>query len=742
MKEMATYMLEVLVCSGVLLGLYAILLDRQVRFRWCRIYLLAAMAAAVLIPALQIPVWPGEVVVATPAIYAESLEWGVEPVIEPGLSITWEVICAAIYLSGAGLILGLMIWQTICIRRLRRNARITRTEHFSLIRTPQKIASFSFFRSIFIWHKTPDEDFPAIIAHESSHIAHRHSVERIVMGCLKAIMWWNPFVWIASRRLTEVEEYEADNDVVKNGYDIQNYMQILLKQLFGYTPQIANGLQDSLTKKRFKMMTSNTNDKHGLLRLAGTLPAVIALLCIFGFTTRAAVIQTPEAAPATTNSGEVQTTTVVATESQQTLPSENTKTCKVRMQVYAVQSEGDVFKHNPIQGATVVIVNKDAGTTTNEKGCATIIAPRGNTLKVSYLGYKPVYVQVDDAEEMVCDVKLTTYEGNITIRGIQSNGSISGNKQPLYIVDEKEVLSIKTLTPDQIDQITVLKDKSSVAKYGERAANGVIFITTKQGKVAADEKNQMTQIDESEPFITTEVMPIFQGGNLNTFREWVQSQIQYPAEMLKKGVQGRVTLSFVIERDGSVSNLEILQTPDRLLSEQAKRVVLSSPKWTPGKQLGKAVRIRYTLPVDFKIKGNTQEKLEPYNTTEKNMPKFQDGGITEFRRWVQMNVRYPSEALKEGLAGRVVVAFTVGKDGSVKPGKVLQTPGKVLSEEVLRVLKKSPDWTPGTEKGKATIVKYVIPIEFKLSGSEGSQQKKVEGNIPEIIVVGYGTQKK
>ena len=73
MKTLAIYALEVLACSGVLLAAYTILLDRRVKFRWCRLYLLASTAAAALIPLLRIPVWPGQVIVATPTVTAPDL---------------------------------------------------------------------------------------------------------------------------------------------------------------------------------------------------------------------------------------------------------------------------------------------------------------------------------------------------------------------------------------------------------------------------------------------------------------------------------------------------------------------------------------------------------------------------------------------------------------------------------------------------------------------------------------------
>ena len=105
-----------------------------------------------------------------------------------------------------------------------------------------------------------------------------------------------------------------------------------------------------------------------------------------------------------------------------------------------------------------------------------------------------------------------------------------------------------------------------------------------------------------EPFMMVEDMPQFQGDDTGTkFRSWVTSRLSYPALASENGVQGRVTLMFVVERDGSLSGIEVISSPERSLSEEAMRVVKSSPKWTPGKQRGVPVRVKYTLPVDFQL---------------------------------------------------------------------------------------------------------------------------------------------
>ncbi len=109
------------------------------------------------------------------------------------------------------------------------------------------------------------------------------------------------------------------------------------------------------------------------------------------------------------------------------------------------------------------------------------------------------------------------------------------------------------------------------------------------------------EIQDDQPFLVAETMPSFQGGDLNTFRNWVQQNVRFPQIALENGIQGRVVVTFVIEKDGRLTNIEVLQTPDRSLSDEAIRVLSKSPKWGPGKQRNQPVRVKYTLPVDFRV---------------------------------------------------------------------------------------------------------------------------------------------
>lgn len=97
-----------------------------------------------------------------------------------------------------------------------------------------------------------------------------------------------------------------------------------------------------------------------------------------------------------------------------------------------------------------------------------------------------------------------------------------------------------------------------------------------------------------------EVMPQFPGGQ-TAMLKYIMENIKYPKQIMEEGIQGRVTVSFIVEKDGRVSNVRLLRSVQPLLDKEAVRVVKSMPKWSPGKQKGKPVRVRFNLPVMFKL---------------------------------------------------------------------------------------------------------------------------------------------
>ena len=108
--------------------------------------------------------------------------------------------------------------------------------------------------------------------------------------------------------------------------------------------------------------------------------------------------------------------------------------------------------------------------------------------------------------------------------------------------------------------------------------------------------------EEAIPFQLVEEKPSFQGGDANQFSKWVNSRLEYPEIAKENGVQGRVTLQFTVEKDGTVTKVKVLRGVDPSLDKEAVRVVSMSPKWSPGKQRDRAVPVTYTFPVIFQLR--------------------------------------------------------------------------------------------------------------------------------------------
>ena len=169
---------------------------------------------------------------------------------------------------------------------------------------------------------------------------------------------------------------------------------------------------------------------------------------------------------------------------------------------------------------------------------------------------------------------------------------------------EEEITEItrqdqKPPEPPKKTEITVITDILDIVTNDTKITTDIDFAEFSEDVEAARQNTQ--QQDADEPFVKVEQMPSFQGGDLMTFRNWVQGKVKYPQFAQENGISGRVLLTFVVEKDGSVSNIQVLQAPDRSLSDEAVRVLQQSPRWTPGKQRGEAVRVKYTLPVDFRF---------------------------------------------------------------------------------------------------------------------------------------------
>ena len=305
-----SFIVESLICSGLFLVLYRWMLAKKVSFRICRTYLIVTMVLSVASPLMEVPLYPSEKMTALNEWTVFSFDdFGtVQADVEESITLnqksevietetTAQITDKAVNLKSiltilyafVGIVsLALLVYNTARIYRLRRRSKLTYEEDYTLAEHEDIKTPFSFIRTIFMGFNYEPQERRQILTHEASHVRHRHSYERLFMSVLRSIFWFNPFFWMAEKDLEEVQEWEADKDVLDEGWNLKTYRTTIFKQLFGYNPDITCGLNHSLTKQRFIMMTQSHRGKGAWLRLAATLPVIAATFFAFGCGTKQA----------------------------------------------------------------------------------------------------------------------------------------------------------------------------------------------------------------------------------------------------------------------------------------------------------------------------------------------------------------------------------------------------------------------------------------------------------------------
>ena len=224
-------------------------------------------------------------------------------------------------------------------------------------------------------------------------------------------------------------------------------------------------------------------------------------------------------------------------------------------------------------------------------------------------------------------------------------------------------------------------------------------------------------------FTAVEMEPSFPGG-IDRFYRYLQANIRYPDSAVKNRSEGKVFVGFVVEKDGSLTDAKVLRGVRPDIDAEAIRVVNKSPKWIPGIQNGRPVRVQYNIALIFKLPAqqslselrlrdsllNLPADQKIFSAVEKE-PQF-PGGIEKFYQYLVKNERYPDRARENNIRGKVFLSFVVEKDGSLTEIKVNKPLSPETDAEAIRLLNNSPKWKPGMQNGRPVRVAYTMPITF------------------------------
>jgi len=278
------------------------------------------------------------------------------------------------------------------------------------------------------------------------------------------------------------------------------------------------------------------------------------------------------------------------------------------------------------------------------------------------------------------------------------------------VISEKSYYEVSKGLGYNMGPARQLFGKAATDKYGEIGANGVWEITSRGKAIEMGQKVPLPRLAPTD-------YPTFQGKRFTSFTEWVFSQVKYPEEAKSKNIGGFVTVNFIIELDGTLSNIKAI-LGDPLLTEEVARVITSSPKWDPPQNPEIDSPFNSSVTIRFKVPGQVLMD-EPFVVVEQ-MPMY-PGGDAALLDFIKANAKYPEEVKAQKIEGRVIVRFVVNTEGYTEGISVLKGVHPLLDAEAIRVIGSLEKFEPGMQGGKPVNVWYMAPITFSLPKTETPQ---------------------
>ncbi len=714
---MIPYLLKVSLCWVVFYLLYFTLFSKTTFFRWNRAYLLGSLLLGFLLPTVDLSFLAPTVPLAGAAQ---------EPYLLPAVQVGWSTLEArtleavtvtagkplnwplTIYLAGAGTALLLFLKSLLYLGKLYRHGEKRRWKGRTVVLTDQIASPFSFLHFIFWDSRTPltAPGTQDMFAHEDAHIRQGHTLDVLITEICQIVFWFNPFIHLYRTSLRNVHEYLADAAVL-NQTSVGRYGRLLLglgDQLTAPIP-VANHFFHSQLKKRIVMMTKQPSQLSAAWRYGLLLPIAFFLALFFN---------------------------------QQELLAQDNRSQKAATQVAAGDQAALEIDHFP-----------------RFPGCEDQDLSKTELQKCSMdklIGYISNELKYPEA------AKKNRVQGTV-IAGftVDTDGSVSNVeiKRGIGSGCDEEVQRILTGMPRWIPG----------AKDGKPQKMSMTLPVAFRLPAAEAQTPDQTPAGEEEVFMTVEQMPLFPGCedsdlegealfncSMGKLIQYIGQNLRYPEAAKTGNIQGTNIVEFIVEKDGSLSNIKVIRNIGGGTAEEVIRVMNAMPLWQPGLQRGQTVRVKLRLPVAFKLGDNVKSSAQPVEEPEKatslteagseevflvveEMPRFpgcedsnlsaeekQQCSIQKLMTFIGKNINYPQAARENRIEGTTVVEFIVEKDGSITNQQVIRGIGGDTEAEVLRIIEEMPIWIPGVQRGRKVRVKMRLPVKFKLGETQTTDQ--------------------
>lgn len=477
MGELFVYILKSSLCLAAFYLFFKLMLSRETLYKFNRIVLLSLFAIALIIPFIHISVakdvpYSGLALNIDQLIAMAASEDNVA-VAEKSSVDVWILGIFIIYIVG---VLFFFVRMAVSLARIIMTVKSSDTQRQSvegvrLIIHKKDMAPFSWMKYIVISEKDFCESSREIITHELAHIEGKHSLDLILAEVITIMHWFNPAAYLLKQELRNIHEYQADEAVIDKGIDAKQYQLLLIKKAVGdrlYT--MANSFNHSKLKNRITMISKKKSNRMAAIKAMFVLP--LSALAVVAFASE----------KMTSGMEVISNAKITEIFAQDTIK----QGAKVK-----VKSERNSEK-SKVKGEktySITVNDENEGQPTTKKVITYIVK---DTVNVSIVGYDTTkkglrhdVISISDSDSKDTVRTFVTY--------VNDNNK---DAQPLIIVDGKEVNAklMKAIDPKAIESVSVLKDKSAIALYGEKGKNGVVIITLKDlDSGSLDEKTDKTK---------------------------------------------------------------------------------------------------------------------------------------------------------------------------------------------------------------------------------------------------------
>lgn len=633
--------LESAICLALFYLLYKLALSKDTFHRFNRVALLSMLLLSVVIPLGAILVEgafrPQE---QFSTIVTSIQVVGFVPTESPSPIKSFPLTLAllvSVYAAGVLFFAGRLLRNRILLTSLlRKCTAVELGGRIKLFTHQLPIAPFSWMRSIVVSSKDLTDNKDIILTHELAHIQLGHSWDLLVTDLCILVQWFNPAVWLLRQELQAVHEFEADDKVLNKGIDAKKYQLLIIEKAAGtrlYT--MANSFNHGSLKKRITMMLKEKSNPWARAKYAVVLPLAAVALLGFAqpeFTTLQArsageidqlLSWTDVSVPASPRSIPGPSTSP----SPNPIPQDKSSGNSVKPTT-SVEKKSDESKPLIVLDGVLIQPSVVSGvnfrTATDDVFAKALNISPSEIKEISVLkGEAAVSLYGENGRNGVI-VITTKAQPAPVVENLQVSGQVlnaSGNSPVVgatiaEINTENRIPSVTITDQDGRFNLTV-KRSDNLLRISHISYESVkvpiqkvMIVALPQKKLMLNEivvktiqrieSSPVTDVPQTKPVFGVEQMPQYPGGD-EALMSYIKDNIRYPTSAASKGIQGRVTCSFVIDATGKVTDVNVVRGLDPALDAEAIRVVSGMPTWKPGRQNGKDCAVQYAVPITFSI---------------------------------------------------------------------------------------------------------------------------------------------